>query len=687
MKKIAYALDDGTGDVVFSVVSGVETPGLPGAAYLPYLDFTAFSVDDTNALNLEIRMKNQAGFTDRKLDTAVIGVDAYHSFSFLMPGTQASPVFGNVQVFSYFDEPGAAQAQGMVYTVEFCAIPSASVRYCGNPTALPFTFEEGAIVIELPKTYLTRSGPLGSLFPQLAPKIRAGDTLTQVTVLAYGHVMGYTSIGGETPNELRDYVPNDGAAPDFTFVHPSVTDDLEIKFTQVGVVAGEENIVGVEIKNLADRKRLLNLVVDVLEMDGEWTIKTAPNVTVRAFDVLNATLRITPPLAANGPPPSVTFQLRAEVVTEPGVLAAVQASLVSTKPLARGEHRWYVHAGDIRGSLARVPIELFSFRDGWLTRVEQDATTKDDGGVPLFYGGGTSGVDFIASLPTLDGIPNPAKLTGQPATAHLRIDSPFPMEAVITSHLSTADRILAIGTTQASLQRGVNDVDVTMPLDPAALRLAPEDGQLKWDVVVHREGLEGFGLAFASFVDSPNLMPKESWLDLPLDREVVIPPDPDLPDVSLSASDDLDAFINPGRRTAFEWDLRNDHTGVVELELVVENLTRPWDHSVAPASILRLKPGQSVSVAVLLDSPRDAKEGEICELRLVIREPDSGRVFAGGARRAIVTSGVEVENETFELDEDGIAAMKQPEGKSPGLGVVGVLGLLAAAATVRTRRR
>ncbi|HEX9816099.1 MAG TPA: hypothetical protein VGB18_03885, partial [Candidatus Thermoplasmatota archaeon] len=141
------------------------------------------------------------------------------------------------------------------------------------------------------------------------------------------------------------------------------------------------------------------------------------------------------------------------------------------------------------------------------------------------------------------------------------------------------------------------------------------------------------------------------------------------------------------KRTVFEWDLRNEHESVVELELVVDNLTRDWVHEVGPGGRLRLPSGQTVRVAVMLDAPADAKEGEICEFKLLLKEPETGRVFAGGAARAIVTAGVEVENETFEMDEADLAAIRPVPAKSPGPEFVGILGIGAAVAILMRRRR
>lgn len=685
-----YHLDDATGDVAFTVVTGVATPGLPSAAVLNYVDLTAFTADDVDPLTLRVKVSTAAGFQPRGEQPLIIGGSPiYYSFMFQIPGTEATPAYGVLTFYGYWDDTSAGSTPAVVGPVQFCINTFYQDTYCGFAGALVIEpqYEDGTLVLDLPKTELTRSGQFAQTFPQLPGKIRPGDALTRVQILAHSQLLGYSTINGESPTELRDYVPN-GQAPDLVFEHPSVTDDLRLDLSQVGVVAGEENIVGLEINNLADRKRLLDLKIGIDEMKGDWTVSIVPNATVRARDALNVTLRIVPPVPGTGPLPSIKFQIRAVVMTEPGVLAVIPVHLVASNALDRGEHTWYAHTGPASGGLGDLPggEDLLNFPRVWASRLENDPAAGDTLGVPLYFAGGTNGVDFTGVLVATDGIPNPAKLLGEPGTAHLVIDSPFPMDVIVTSQVRTNDALIAIGNAEASFQRGVNEVDVSMPIDALATRLSPSDGQLLWDVTVHRPGIEGLPLAFVSIVDHPNLVAKESWFDLPLQREAVIPPDPDLPDVSLTAAEDPDAFVNPGRRTVFEWDLRNEHDSVIELELVVTNLTRQWPHEVGPSGQLRLPAGQSIRVAAILDAPADAKEGEVCEFKLILKEPQTDRVFAGGAARAIVTAGVDIDNESFEVDEEDLAAVRPLPAKSPGPEFVGLIAV-AAVAVLALRRR
>lgn len=686
-----YHLDDATGDVAFSVVSGVATPGLPNAGHLSYVDFTSFTADDVDPLTLRVKMSTAAGFQPRSEQAVIFGFPIYYSFMFQIPGTEATPAYGVLTVYGYWDDTGAGSTPVIVGSAQFCVNTyyedSSYCGFAGNLVIEP-RYEDAALILDLPKKELTRSGQFAQLFPQLPGKIRPGDALTRVRIIAHTQLLGYTTIGGEQPTELRDYVPNSEQAPDLVFEHPSVTDDLQLGLTQVGVVAGEENIVGLEIKNLADRKRLLELKVDIDEMDGDWTVNTVPNVTVRARDTLNVTLRIVPPVPGAGALPTIKFQIRAVVTTEPGVLAVIPVQLVATKALDRGAHIWYAHTASPSGGLTGVPVahDMLTFRESWASRDENDPSAADELGVPMYASGGSNGIDFTAGLIATDGIPNPVRVEGSDAKAHLVIDSPFPMGVTVTSQIRTAELLIAIGTADATLQRGNNEIDVPMPIDPLAKRLVPSDGYLQWEVTLHRAGLDGLPLAFVGIFDYPDLVAKQSWFDLPLVRETIIPPDPDLPDVSLTAAEDPDAFVNPGKRTVFEWDLRNEHETVVELELVVDNVTRDWNHEVGPAGKLRLPAGQSIRVAVLLDAPVGAKEGEICEFKLLLKAPDTGRVFAGGAARAIVTAGVDVENETFEVDEADLAAIRPPPEKSPGIEFVGILVVGVAVAMMRRRR-
>src|SRR5688572_29429491 len=96
-----YHLEDTTGDVAFTVVTGVATPGLPSAAHLTYLDFTAFSAEDLDALTLRIKMSTAAGFQPLEDQSVILGMPLYHSFMFQIPGTEATPAYGILTVFSY----------------------------------------------------------------------------------------------------------------------------------------------------------------------------------------------------------------------------------------------------------------------------------------------------------------------------------------------------------------------------------------------------------------------------------------------------------------------------------------------------------------------------------------------------------------------------------------------------------
>ncbi|HEX9815800.1 MAG TPA: hypothetical protein VGB18_02370, partial [Candidatus Thermoplasmatota archaeon] len=165
-----YHLDDATGDVAFTVVTGVASPGLPSAGHLTYVDFTSFSADDVDPLTLRVKMSTVAGFQPRTEQAVIFGFPVYYSFLFQIPGTEATPAYGVLTVYGYWDDTGAGSSPVIVGSAQFCMNTFyQDSNYCGYAGTLQIEpqYEDGTLILDLPKTQLTRSGQFAQVFPQL----------------------------------------------------------------------------------------------------------------------------------------------------------------------------------------------------------------------------------------------------------------------------------------------------------------------------------------------------------------------------------------------------------------------------------------------------------------------------------------------------------------------------------------
>jgi MYXO-CTERM domain-containing protein len=276
---------------------------------------------------------------------------------------------------------------------------------------------------------------------------------------------------------------------------------------------------------------------------------------------------------------------------------------------------------------------------------------------------------------------------GEAGSGQLEIESPVAFDASISVQLLQQDFVVAQYAGAQSLQQGRTIVEFPLAVLPAVTRLDPRNGSISAFLEITSTDVRGTPASWAHFAGSEvALVPGTSWFQLPLERDTSIAPVDAPAAVSLAAAEDLEAFINPGRTQVFEFDLRNDDVMPLRLQVEVENRSAEWPIEVRPGSRFRLAPGESVRLGVLATAPTGMKEGSQVKFTVVAKEAETMVPVAAARIHVIVTTGVEIENETFESSSEDVVKLDSPGGKSPGVGWLGFAIVFAIAVLARRRR-
>ncbi|MBI2077152.1 MAG: hypothetical protein HYT80_02100 [Euryarchaeota archaeon] len=683
--------EDGPGDMVLTVGGQVTPVPAPPIRHVNYGDLTHLTIDDPHEGYIEFRLRNQAGYVASPGTLGGVEEIIQHIL-FQPPNAQ-----GWAGLAVYSSVPGTSPASNPVTSrVNFCTDTDPARLSCFGESTLPFSVEEKELVIKLPKKALTADGaPKGGRAAIVFPAaLFAGDQLTRVHVRSYSTVPivlfgSGTASGGRTVT-FFDRLPNDGDGPAYVLKHGASPPDLEVRVLRAGLVAGEETLVPISIANKAPSKRLLNLTAEVLSGGEGWKYGLTPALTLGSGKSANATLRITAPRGGTGDANRATFRIAAAIMNEPGRRSLVEASFVAGPALDAGRSTFYLHRGQTETVLAPT---AYGESDAFLSRYETDPEARDDAGIHAGkrVGSGVSGFrfpfDFFDGGSLRDAIPNAASLRkAEPIKGHFEFDVPIDLQGRATFTLTAGDGkvLLASGQKDIAFKAGKNVVDIDAAIAGPFERLGPSD-LLSGDVLLASDPLVGFAGYFVSFADDFYMLPKTSHFTIPVDREAEVIIRPDLPRVSLAAAEDTEAFVNPGRKTVFEVDLLNDDTKAQNLVLLVDNKTLEWDVQILPGTDLRLRANESARLGIIVHAPADAKEGTKLQLSIAARLRETNELLSLLRLSALATSGVEIDNETFEVAAEDARKLATPDGRSPFPMFVAVGAVLAVAALLRRR--
>ena len=671
------------------------TPPMPPAWFTPYLDVTSLSIADPDEEVIEFRLRTSGGFAP----TAPVGhrssFPVEHEILFQAPESSAGL---SIFVESMRRDDQTPLDPLYVVRVKLCGGTRATTgtgfgaeTICNWRGRLDYRVEEGALVVLLPKLELTNRGSTKDQITQLLPPmLEPGMSLHGIRVRASANIEAVT--GGVLAGlRFVDRAPNAGEAPPYVLRRGSPVHDLTIHFDRRGVIAGEENVLLVRVENLASHKRLVAFSVDVtkVEGDGVWTAEITPKATIGAGKTTNLTLRLRPSAAGLVGPSAAGIKVVGRILTEGGLLAITTWSLVASPPLGERHDRYYVHGFGVRQALqapVTVPGGFFEYASAVMTRHEALVGSKDEEPLPFQQPGITG--DFMIGLFATgqDYFPNAARFRpGEPITGTLVIDAPIDYEASLrTMVVYRSDQPIADQTTPIMIREGRHAYTFSAPPLPSVTRLEPLDSHLGLALRISKPGLGADLVTIANRLDRTSLVPKGSFLDLPLVREVARAGEDDLPAVFLGPAEDLETFINPGRRQVIEFDVRNEDPAPQAVVLAAENQSREWPVAVAPGREFVLGSNESVRVGFLVDAPIDAKEGDVLEFLASARSADGNRLLSDYRVRLIATRGVDIANETFEADDESLRKLSDHR-STPGIGV-GIVFLVIAAAALRRRR-
>lgn len=658
------------------VAGGAASPGLPTAAYLQFLDVTGLQIDDPDGDLIEFRLKTKAPIrTTPTAESAQVGTIF---ILFQLPGSSAN---GVVRVIVN----GGQENGNPVGFANFggaCSVEEGNERYCYGTPLQAETRPDGWLSLGVAKTtfLVGDSGRYG--VRDLPVRLEAGDLLAKVRVrtASVSDALTWPIPGAPT---VEDRAGGDWAYP---LRFSSSLPTLKLNTTAIGVIAGEENIVKVALKNLAERKRVVNLTaaVDRSEVPG-WKVDVTPVVTIAGKNETTLLLRVTaPPLTAGSTRASV--RIVGTVLSEGRDAASLRIEFTASRPMDRGSNRFFLHSNYYESALDVVsgPYREIEGTSGYASRDEQDPRYDDRYGIRMdSHGQGTS-----RWYSNLEPVPNPVRAGADPVMrAHLRIDSPHTLAGTLRIRISqgfNSDPVANLEK-QVTLNAGRNEVDLEGAVARGALRLPAGTGL--WLEVSFRS--DSPLMPLIGFFGLPPLLvaPRTSWLEFPHERDRDLEIQVKGPRVVLAPTEDTFDFIYPGRNRIFEMDLRNEEPREHRVEVVYENVTEGWSVDVLPGSRFVLKANESAHIGIRVIAPAAAKEQAWLSPRILVRGIEDGAVYHSVKLNLTVTSGIEdLQNETFHYaDED--AAKLEPLAKqgSPALGAAPLL-LVAALIASGVRR-
>lgn len=694
----AYIVEDPSADVAAGA-AGTRQP-VPSVDTMPYIDLTKLEIRDVDEELLEFHLSNAAGFRSAPTDVSTsvyIGLQqTRHRVHFTVAGIGTPPakVFLETEQLRWRVENDTDAKTEVVTTGTSLCVPLPGSLDCDffSQFYVEHRIEEGVLVFLVPKELLTsQAAEVRSSFGAagganaLPPRLFAGDRLTEIYVLGEEPNQVFASGLGMPTLEVQDRLPNQGHAPDFVLTYPSATNDLVIHYPTWSVVAGEENLVSVQIDNKAPVKRIVNFTVEQDPRAGDaWPITVTPTVTVAAGQSTNITMRVKAPPLKDGLGDHAIVKLRGNVITQPGNVAIRTAYLVSTVALDK-EHSKFFFFGDTFNSLPVLP----TFGFGQLSRLEAEAS-RSSTPIPFYsYSGiGLNGASQLFQHAwDVGGVPNAAKVRpGESGKAQFEIESPAAFDASLSLQMMQQDLPVAQHVGDVSIGQGRTTIEVPLTLLPDVTSLSPANGTFFVMIELTGTGPESAPIGFAHLAGQEiSLVPKETWFELPLERDFSVAPVAAPFKVSLAAAEDLQSFVNPGRTQVFEFDLRNEEEKAVRLELVADNKSADWPVEIRPGVRYRLDGNDSAHLGVLVTAPASAKEGEQFTMQLLARESDSQLPVALARIHIVVTSGVEIEDETFAAAQEDASKVDAESKKSPDVAIVPVL--LAVAFIVWRRRR
>ncbi len=251
----------------------------------------------------------------------------------------------------------------------------------------------------------------------------------------------------------------------------------------------------------------------------------------------------------------------------------------------------------------------------------------------------------------------------------------------------TERTLLAEGTTapQSGAVSGNNLFEVPITALPEA-EIVPYggDGNLYIQILLDSTFLVGTGFVAGSST-APTLDPITSKVQLPLE-EYHDPVDLSFQtDGSLRidvGSEGQDRRVNPGRTVVYTFDLSYDGASSAGFTAELTGSNLEWAEILGDLSF-ELVPGTNRALAVAVHAPDDARDGDSSDLTLRVTNNANAAIQAGINMRTVVTTSEDIPDEAgrgTDLDSE-----LRTDKKSPGVGLVSLIALVAIAVAARKR--
>ncbi len=703
---------DGSGDVSLGPQApGGFPPGMPSSVVTDYLDITELKVyqETVDGIRISVSLKD--------LEKPAFTFSSH--FVEILFGSQGSPPVSYSLRWQqvYFTTSGPTDDNStpeMAPTFCFYAAPQQTGSCLRQRVVGWMDFETKSLVGFIPKASLLGSDPLSPEFQSPTPvSLGKGTRLSNFTVETYGDFWsdrlpdtgeaGPYILQEATANErlrIRLY-QNETAEPMDPYAQYYAYAPQPTDFPEVPIEPGAPFPIALEIQNLNGAKRLINLTFEFLAANqaAKWQVRLAPSLQVPGNEtrVVSLIVNATDTVKHRD---STLIRVVGRSVGFPDELGSQTLKLVASVPPNPSDDTLYFHAIRYQSG---APIDTcndlgpFSGCSGgiYLNTVEDDPiATGDDvpasGSFSSIFSG-TNG-NFVQGSTTFQFTLEQALArdlvldVNKDIIGEIQVGASQPFDGSLELQMRAGD--LPIGGTSVAIAAADSQKPIPftfLPLIDAAR--IPAGSLIGFQL---RLSYSYVGTSAALIADPPGIIPKGSFVTLP------IIPDPlgnnvtigDNSLLSLTVKGDRDDFVNPGESRAFNVTLLNEGADTDNI-----NITGYVDQGkcaiqIKPGQRFRLDGGDSARLGVLIRAHSEAKEGDRCQARVEAISETNPASRAVLLLEAIVTSGIDLEDDSENYTADAESAQKvqrdEPNG-TPGAGFAA--SLLAALGVLVSRRR
>lgn len=680
-----YVLQDRPSDVMTPDAPVGAVPSSPRSDPLDLLELTIREPSEA-LFQFDIKTTHPWGGQSTVSDTFT-GYDLILDFQ---PSGMREPVRILVHGWAGVDNPDAVR----IFYVRLCATLT---MFCPPDGDLEYTTGD-VLSITLPKFFLTHETPLKAANARAWPDTIERDS--QLANLYLRGVHGQRITTGLGPGEaaIADRAPDDGFAPPYIVRRGLGVRDLTVIPESTIVSSDGQTSINVAVKNTATHRRLIQLTATALPDDGQeaWGVEITPSLNLAAGETSNVTLRLDPHDGEANGIRSQKIRINATSVHEGGIGTIVEERFGAAPALVEGVNRVYIH------SLPTPPspysgLPFVGSGPSFLSRNEKDPSADDSRLVAMFSQLSLLGaanpvvVKREAASATqvagrwYDAFPGRAHVGSVPVEAHLEFQTDGASTGPLTMHVFDDHRVLlASGTMDASFESGRNPVELDLLWAPDATMIGGPVPHIEVLINYEPEAPSNAAVWAGQFA----LVPGLSYFDITVDELERSSRWLGGPRVTLSPAEARDAFVNPGRVTVFNVDLRNEDAAEQTVEVSLRNRSAEWNVEIRPATRLAIAPQQSVRLGIVVTAPGDASEGSRLLFELVAQRPDEGLDLSALTFMVVATSGVDIENETYAAGAGDADLGRRSGTGTPGVEWVGITAVVVGVAVgTRVRRR